>query len=106
MQSIKFCQCGKLRPVIGMSIDVVPLKLSPSKTTYLLNSVQVLCNIKELDISGCLFDGIIDDYGVYISTSSNNSNYTASIRDTTFMNNAAGSLYFISYPIKTSYIEN
>ena len=105
VQSIKFCQCGKLRPVVGLSMDsttseIVILKNNIfTKSRY--SSVQVLCSIKELHITGCLFDGILGDYGVYISTSSNHSNNTAAIRDSTFMSNAAGSLYFFSYPIKT-----
>ena len=105
LQSIKFCQCGKLRPVIGLSMDSSTSKIVILKnnifTKSRYSSVQVLCSIKELHISGCLFDGTLYDYEVYILTSSNHSNNTAAIRDTTFMNNAAGSLYFFSYPIKT-----
>ena len=104
VQSIEFCQCGKLKPVIGLSMDSSTSKIVLKNNVFTKSrnsSVQVLCSIKELHIIGCLFDGILDDYGVYISTSPHHSNNTAAIRDSTFMNNAAGSLYFFSYPIKT-----
>ena len=37
-----------------------------------------------------------------LPTSNDCNNITVIIRDTTFMNNAAGSLYFFSFPIKTT----
>ena len=76
VQSIKFCQCGKLKPVIGLNMDSTTSKIVLKNNIFTksrYSSVQVLCDIKELHILGCLFDGILDDYGVYISTSSNNS---------------------------------
>ena len=111
MQSIKFYQCGELRPVIELSSnsttsEIVMFKNNTfTKSRY--SSVQILCYIKELFISDCLFDENLDDYVIHISYmsqlhTSNNCNNTVTIRDTTFMNNAAGSLYFFSYPIKTT----
>ena len=61
--------------------------------------------MKQLHISDCLFDGNLDDYGIYVCINSSFlsscfNNIIATIRDTMFMNNAAESLYFFSYQAK------
>ena len=61
--------------------------------------------MKQLHISDCLFDGNLDDYGIYVCMNSSFlsswfNNIIAIIRDTMFMNNAAESLYFLSYQAK------
>ena len=111
VQSIKFYQCGKLKPVIGLSNDSSTTEIVMLKNSVFANSrcssVQILCDMKQLHISDCLFDGNLDDYGIYVCMNSSFlsscfNNTTTTIRDTMFMNNAAGSLYFFSYQAKAT----